>query len=89
MNGYSTRRELEALFPKRPKVDHHWETDLGKKILEGCLVKIGIADALVVSVKGVLVTLKSTASGAAILSAESVLRVKYGQPFELARWSAA
>lgn len=81
----NARANLESLFVKPEPKMTHWETELGKKILEGYLVKIGIADARVVSVKDLVVTLRSTASGEAILSAETNLRRKFDKMFELAR----
>lgn len=80
----NARARLEHLFKPEPKMTH-WETELGKKILEGYLVKIGISDARVVSVKGIVVTLKSTASAEAVTAAETVLRAKYIHPFELVK----
>lgn len=78
----NARTAAENLFKPESRMEH-WESELGKKILEGYLLKSGIADARVISVKNLIVTLQSTASGKAIFDAEASVRRKYGQLFEL------
>ena len=81
----NARAQLETIFVKPDPHIAHWETDLGKKIIEGYLLKCGLMDARVISVKNLVVTFRSNAKGQAILDAETALRNKFGQLFELAK----